>query len=78
MSGAVLFEHDYQGSRWRLQVTPYNGRTFAQWRRWYFDGDTLKPTREGCTIPLERLPELMAAVESWLSMNASSGPGNAP
>ena len=38
------------------------------------DGDALKPTRQGVTIPLERLPDLAAALTAYLAENASSGP----
>jgi len=74
MSGAVLFEHHHHGYVWRLQVASHNGRTFLNWRKWYLDGDTFKPTKEGCTMPLERLEELEAALASWRADNATIKP----
>lgn len=72
MSGAPLFEQSYRGDVWRLDVSCHDGRTFGNWRKWYRAGDTLKPTREGCTIPLERLPELEAALRAWRESKGSS------
>lgn len=62
MSGSVLFERRHRGNKWLLEVASYNGRTFANWRKWYQrDGDWL-PTKEGCTFPLEDLWELTASL----------------
>jgi hypothetical protein len=61
MTAALIFDQSYRGDVWRLEVTDYDGRTFGNWRKWWRDGDTLKPSREGVTIPLERFPELHAA-----------------
>jgi len=61
MTGALLFELAKGGDIWRLEVVEYQGRTFGNWRKWWRDGDTLKPTKQGVTIPLERLSELHAA-----------------
>ena len=58
---------------WRLEVTEYNGQTFGNWRRWWRDGVTLKPSRDGVTIPLERFPELHAALGDYLAQNVLSG-----
>lgn len=74
MSAAPLFEQPYRGDVWRLEVTSHDGRTFGNWRKWYWAGnETLKPTREGCTIPLERLPELEAALKAWRESKGPSG-----
>lgn len=72
MSAAPLFEQSYRGEVWRLDVSRHDGRTFGNWRKWYWAGETLKPTREGCTIPLERLPELEAALRAWRESKGSS------
>ena len=74
MSGAVLFEQPYRGDVWRLEVASHDGRTFGNWRKWYREGDTLKPTRQGVTIPLERLSELYAALGAQLAGDAPDGP----
>jgi hypothetical protein len=76
MTAALLFEQPYHGDVWRLEVTEHNGRTFGNWRKWWRDGVTLKPSREGVTIPLERFPELHAAIGAYLAENAPSGPEN--
>jgi hypothetical protein len=62
MRGRVLWEREYRGHRWRLEVTEHQGRTFGNWRKWYDVGGTWKPTREGCTFPLESLWELTASL----------------
>lgn len=68
----VIFEQDYRGSVWRLEVSKHQGRTFGNWRRWYWKDGELRPTREGCTIPIERLSELREA----LSEAVVPGDGN--
>ena len=64
---AILFEQPYRGDLWRLEVATHEGRTFGNWRKWYRDGDTLKPTRQGVTFPVERLDELQAALTDYLA-----------
>ena len=64
---AILFELPYRGDLWRLEVASHEGRTFGNWRKWYRDGDTLKPTRQGVTFPVERLDELQAALTDYLA-----------
>ena len=64
---AILFEQPYRGDLWRLEVASHEGRTFGNWRKWYRDGDTLKPTRQGVTFPVERLDELQAALTDYLT-----------
>jgi hypothetical protein len=65
MSGPVLFDVSYRGDLWRLELATHDGRTFGNWRKWYWDGDTLRPTREGCTFAPERLVELEASLAAW-------------
>ena len=72
MGSAVLFEVRAHDGVWRLIVDTRNGRTFANWR----DGETLKPTRQGVTFPLERIGELVGALEGWERENAPYGPEN--
>lgn len=63
MNGAVIFEHETRGHLWRLEVATYQGRTFANWRKWYRkDGSDWLPTREGAAMPLEALSSLTAAL----------------
>ena len=63
----VLFEQPYQGNLWRLEVVTHDGRTFGNWRKWYWQGTELRPTRHGTTIPLERMGDLHAALETYLA-----------
>jgi hypothetical protein len=63
----VLFDQPHRGDVWRLEVVTHQGRTFGNWRKWYRSGDDVKPTRQGVTIPLERLPELHAALSDYLA-----------
>lgn len=78
MTGAVLFELADRGDVWRLEVVEYQGRTFGNWRKWWRDGEALKPTKQGVTIPLERLPALHAAIGDFLASHALQGPQNRP
>lgn len=73
MSGPILFEQKHRGHVWRLEVNTYKGKTFGNWRKWYADGDGWKPTREGCTVPLERLPDLMASLMAFHGLKAPDG-----
>ena len=73
MSGAILFEQPYRGDVWRLEIASHEGRTFGNWRKWYREGDTLKPTRQGVTIPLECLCELHAALTAHFAGEAPGG-----
>ena len=74
MSGTILFEQPYRGDVWRLEVASHDGRTFGNWRKWYWEGDTLKPTRQGCSIPLERLTELHVELGAHLAGKVPDGP----
>lgn len=61
MIAGVIFEFAKGGEVVRLSVDTFNGRSFASFRVWYRDGDTLKPTCKGVTIPLVGLGDLLAA-----------------
>lgn len=63
----VLFDQSHRGDVWRLEIATHCGRTFGNWRKWYHDGVELKPTRQGATIPLERIAELHAALGAYLA-----------
>lgn len=69
MTGTVLFDQPYQGNLWRLEISTHEGRTFANWRKWYWQGTDLRPTRQGTTIPLERIVELHEALGAYLASN---------
>ena len=69
----MLFEHERRGHLWRLEVSDYRGRTFANWRKWYSDGGEWKPTREGCTMPIDKLGELTACLLSYHGLDVPKG-----
>lgn len=71
MENLVLFEQKSRGHLWRLEITTYKGRTFGNWRKWFWSETSWKPTREGCVIPLERLPELEGALSDCVRQKAS-------
>ena len=62
---SILFEQPYRGDLWRLEIVTHNGRTFGNWRKWYRDGDVFKPTKQGVTIPVERLSLLQSALSNF-------------
>ncbi|RED17495.1 PC4/YdbC family ssDNA-binding protein [Parasphingopyxis lamellibrachiae] len=70
MLTGVIFEHRHRGNVWRLEVSEHDGRTFANFRRWFEnDHGELCPTKDGCTFPLERLLDLSVAVSTWATTN---------
>lgn len=75
MSGPVLFEIERRGHLWRLEIATHKGRTFANWRKWYLQAGAWKPTREGCTIPLDRLGDLTACLMAYHGLEAPAGLG---
>lgn len=78
MTGVLFETPERGGCLWRLEVAHHNGRTFANWRKWWRDAaGELKPTKQGGTFPPERLLELLAALQAWRDANALSGPENA-
>jgi hypothetical protein len=78
MIGRLFEAPERGGNVWRLEVVHHNGRTFANWRKWWRDADgELKPSRQGVTFPPERLADLRYAIEAWETDNALSGPENA-
>lgn len=69
MSATLLFEQLHRGEVWRLEVAEHQGRTFGNWRKWYWADGELKPTRQGVTFPVERLAELGEAISGWSAAN---------
>lgn len=66
MNAGLIFEMSHKADLWRLEVVQHNGRTFANWRKWWRDSDGVwKPSRVGLTFPPERLADLRKAVEAW-------------
>ena len=67
MSARTLLSLPQRGDTVLVQISEHGGKTFANFRKWYSDGDSLKPTRQGVTIPLESLPELHRALGAYLA-----------
>lgn len=65
MNKHALFEQKYRHNLWRLDVSFYKGQRFANWRKWYLSEDGWRPTKEGCTFPVERLDELQASIAAY-------------
>lgn len=75
MSG-VLFERDYRGDLWRLEVATHGGRRFANWRKWYDANGKWKPTKQGCTFPLDDLWTLTTVLMAHHGLPVPEGPEN--
>ena len=66
----TLFEQAHADKVWRIEATEWNGQRRVQIWPWYQpkDGGELRPCAAryggGFAIPLERLPELIAALSS--------------
>jgi hypothetical protein len=67
MNAQTLLSFPQRGDMVLVQINQHNGQTFANFRKWYPDGKTLKPTRQGVTIPLRALPELHKALGAYLA-----------
>ena len=67
----LLFEQVHRGDVWRLEVCEHEGRIFANWRKWYWDGDILRPTRQGVTLPVPRLADLHEALGVYLASSSA-------
>ena len=70
MSARTLLTLPQRGDTVLVQISEHGVKTFANFRKWYSDGETLKPTRQGVTIPLEALPELYQALGAYLTDRA--------
>lgn len=74
MTEAVLFTVHNSDGIWRLLVTQYAGQYRADWRKWYLDSEgALKPTRQGCPIPLDSIAEMHRALGDYLASQARGG-----
>ena len=67
MNAQTLLSFPQRGDTVLVQINQHNGKTFANFRKWYPDGDALKPTKQGVTIPLHALPELHKALGAYLA-----------
>ncbi|PSO13631.1 hypothetical protein C7E20_00970 [Sphingobium sp. AEW4] len=74
-ANAVLFDQLYRGDVWRLEIAAHEGRRFGNWRKWFWKDGELQPTRQGVTIPLDRMTELHSAIGAYLSSQGAADPG---
>jgi transcriptional coactivator p15 (PC4) len=73
-SNILLFEQRQRGDLWRLQLCTYKGSTAIDWRKWYQDDEgAVRATKQGVRIPLERQPDLLAAIEACQLESAPDG-----
>ena len=73
----ILFEQRYRGDLWRLEIAFHKGSARGNWRKWFRDDEgNWRATKEGCTIPLERIPELAGSISAYLEQKALSAPQN--
>jgi hypothetical protein len=67
MISQTLLSFPQRGDTVLVQINQHKGQTFANFRKWYPDGKALKPTKQGVTIPLHALPELLQALGAYLA-----------
>lgn len=58
----------------RVCLNEYKGSRFVDVRCWYKDGDTIKPGRNGITVPLEQLEATAEALSRAKRVIASAPP----
>lgn len=58
----VVWERTVGHELLRFSIRSYQGRGFAELRRWYRNGDQWRHGAKGCTVPLDALWELTAAL----------------
>ncbi len=62
------------GDEIRLELTNYSGEYRLNVRRWFLtDGGELKPTKDGFTLPVMRLPALRKLVREAMDRARSLG-----
>ena len=75
-----LFEQEHRGHIWRLQATEWNGKPRLQVWPWYREAGSgeLRPGSSknggGFAIPLDRVPELIEALQGALADDGECGP----
>jgi hypothetical protein len=76
MTECLLFEHTRRGrsEMVRAIVSEYRGARFLDLRKWVDSTEGPKATRQGCTVPIERIGELGAALVAFAKEFDSSEP----
>lgn len=78
----ILFEQEHQRLVWRIESTSWNGEARLQVWPWFKpkDSDELRPCssryQRGFAIPLERLDELIAALQDSAESGKRGGPSS--
>lgn len=68
---APVFEHRKRGARVIVQLAEYGGSHFIDFREWVDDGEGLRATKKGCTMPPDVALHLGQAL---LALSAGAGP----
>lgn len=72
-TGLVLFEWPHKNGLGRIVLDELNGHSFLNIRSWYWKDDRLFPSKSGVTMPLARLPGLVAALSGCLGGGGEPG-----
>lgn len=77
MSDVTVWEQPAGRELLRLSIRDYKGHRFADLRRYYRSGDDdWKHSPKGCTIPLEHVGAVGAALTALASGDTLDGPEN--
>ena len=68
----IVWEVEHGSQLIRFTVATYKSRTYAELRRFYTADGEWRHGRQGCTMPLEALPGLHAAIGSYLAAHVPS------
>ncbi len=60
--GLLLYEFRQSNKSKRFMLKEYHGKHYAELREWYQVGDEWKPSRKGCTIPIDEIAPLYQAL----------------
>ncbi len=60
--GILLYEFRQSNKSKRFMLKEYHGKHYAELREWYQVGDEWKPSRKGCTIPIDEIAPLYQAL----------------
>lgn len=72
--GKVLWEQPAGRDLARFSIREFNGRIFADLRRWFETGGEWKPGKKGCTLPVEHVAVLAPALTAYCRSAGAGGP----
>ena len=67
--GTLLYEYRQNQKAKRFMISEHAGYIYAELREWYKDGDEWKPSRKGCTIPLDEMAAFSQALSEYSKAN---------